>query len=200
VRIVVTTIDEALDPRVRRTRSALYLALGALISRKDFEKISVGDIAEEAGLNRATFYDHYSDKFALLEAMVGDRFHELMRERGVTFDGGCASAFKAIILGVCDYVASTARLECERQQQMEPHVESAVIAIVRKMLLHGIQQSPTGTAVPAEMIATTASWAIYGAAKEWVHTPNRPPSESALDMILALVVPILTPTVAADGG
>jgi AcrR family transcriptional regulator len=193
---MTTPIEEAVDPRVRRTRSALQSALGALLERKDFDKISVQHIAEAADLNRATFYDHYPDKFALLESMVGIRFNELLRERGIVFDSDCVSALKAVVLGVCDYLASTPRLECERQRQMEPHVESAVIAVVRKILVYGLAQHPANTSIPAEMIATTASWAIYGAAKEWVHTPNRCPSEEIVEIILALVVPILNPTMA----
>jgi len=37
---------------------------------KSFDEIAVQDIAEAATVNRATFYDHYTDKYALLEAMV----------------------------------------------------------------------------------------------------------------------------------
>jgi AcrR family transcriptional regulator len=36
---------------------------------KTFNEISVRDIAEAATVNRATFYDHYTDKYALLDAM-----------------------------------------------------------------------------------------------------------------------------------
>src|SRR5271157_3832447 len=60
----------ALDPRIRRTRRSLQDALEKLLSEKDFDEISVHDISETATLNRATFYDHYTDKFALLECTV----------------------------------------------------------------------------------------------------------------------------------
>src|SRR5271168_869564 len=92
---------EDLDPRIQRTRTLLQQALGKLLETKDFEKISVQDIAEAATLNRATFYDHYPDKFALLECMVGGQFHELLAARGVVFDVGCSSALRGLILGVC---------------------------------------------------------------------------------------------------
>ena len=59
------------DPRVQRTRKLLQSALGKLLKEKGLEDISVQDIADAATLNRATFYDHYNDKFALLECMVG---------------------------------------------------------------------------------------------------------------------------------
>lgn len=158
---------------------------------KDFGKISVQDIAELATLNRATFYDHYPDKYTLLECMVGSRFDELLTERRVRFDGTCAYALKAIVLALCDYLAATPRMNCEQQSPIEPHLESAVIAVIRKMMLHGLKDHPPQGPASTEMIATTASWAIYGAVKEWLQTPNRCPSDEIADIVMMLVVPIL---------
>ena len=56
-----------LDPRIRRTRQLLQDALRKLLDQKGFDDITVQDITEAATLNRATFYAHYPDKFALLE-------------------------------------------------------------------------------------------------------------------------------------
>ncbi len=181
---------EIIDPRIKRTRLHLQQALGKLLVEKDFDKISVQDITEAATVNRATFYDHYPDKFALLECMVGERFADLLAIRGVTFDGGCGSALRAIVLGVCDYLASMPRLECERQMQMEPHLEAAVIAVIRRMLSEGIERHPPENGVSAPILAATLSWAIFGAAKEWVRTPDRTSSDSIADQIMALVAPI----------
>ena len=181
-----------LDPRVRRTRQLLVNALQKVLETKSFEELSIQDIAEAATVNRATFYDHYPDKFALLECMVGSHFHALLSQRGVSFNGTCTNALRAIVLGVCDYLASMPALECERQRQLEPHLESAVIAIVRAMLLDGLKDHHAAHAVSPEMIATTASWAIYGGAKEWVKTPKRPPSEQGADLVMTLIAPILS--------
>ena len=188
---------ETIDPRIKRTRLLLQQALGKLLPEKDFDRISVQDIAEAATVNRATFYDHYPDKFALLECMVGQRFADLLAKRGVTFDGGCGSALRAIVLGVCDYLAAMPRLECERQIQMEPHLEAAVIAVVRRMLSEGIERHPPSNGVSASVLAATLSWAIFGAAKEWVRTPDRVSSDAIADQIMALVSPIF---LAANSG
>jgi len=179
--------SENLDPRIRRTRLALQQALGKLLSTKEFDKISVQDVAEAAEVNRATFYDHYTDKFALLECMVGTRFGELLAARGVRFDGGCSSALRGIVQGVCDYVATAPGAECTRQL---PHMEAAVIAVVRNMLLEGMRKHPREDGVPPEMLAATLSWAIYGAAKEWVRTPQRPSVEQAVEETMRLVGPM----------
>lgn len=182
--------QEIIDPRVRRTRQQLHQALAKLLETKEFEKISVHDITDVATLNRATFYDHYPDKFALLKSMVGARFHELLELRGVHFDGTCTSAISAIGLGVCDYLAAIPSVSCDRQ--VETHMESAVIGVVRWMILDGLTKHPAANTFSSEMIATTVSWAIYGAASEWVRTPNRCPSVQIAETIAILVTPILS--------
>jgi AcrR family transcriptional regulator len=185
------TPEKSVDPRILRTRKLLQQALVKLMKEKQFDTISVQDIAESATINRATFYDHYPDKFALLECTVGSRFNELLAERGVTFNSSCTSALKAMVLGVCDFIASSQLLCSERPGQMEPHMESAVIAVVRRMLLEGLEKHPSSAPVSPQMIATTASWAMYGAAKQWAQTPNRPPSHEIVDTVVTLISPLL---------
>lgn len=178
-----------LDPRIRRTRQLLHDALDRLLTEKAFDKISVQDIADEATVNRVTFYDHYPDKFALLQCVVGSRFEELLSDRGISFDGTCASALRAIVAAVCDYLTETATLGCERLLQLAPHLESAVIAIVRGLLLDGFRRHGSSGAVPPELLATAMSWSIYGAAQEWVRMPDRPSSEEIVTIIMSLLTP-----------
>jgi len=175
------------DPRILRTRRLLQDALGNLLQEKEFDQLSVADIAEAATLNRATFYDHYADKFQLLACMVGRRFNDLLAARQVHFDGTCAAALKALVLAVCDYLSE----KCPCKKPLQPHMESAIIAVVRQVLLDGLRQHPPeGAAAPA-MLAAAASWAIYGAAKEWVETKDRCSAEEIADTIVTLVSPIL---------
>ena len=47
------------DTRARFTRKLLQDTLLALLAEKRFEVITVGEIAERAMVNRATFYRHY---------------------------------------------------------------------------------------------------------------------------------------------
>ncbi len=192
---------ESTDPRIRRTRHLLQQALATLLRTRDFDKLSVQEITDAAGVNRATFYAHYPDKFALLECMVASRFHALLAERGVVFDGTCTNAITGIVLGVCDFLAQSLThcpTQCPSAAQLPPHMETAIVAVVRGMLLDGIRNNlpPNPTQPPAspELLAATAAWAIYGAAREWVQTPNHPPSEEIAPTIQRLVAPILHAT------
>ena len=182
---------EVRDPRIRRTRKLLQGALGSLMQSKSFDEISVQDIAEAATVNRATFYDHYTDKFALLEAMVAGGFHRMLHERNVTFDGTCPSAVGAIVLAACDYLTlAHSGGDCERQSAFEPLIDAAMVGAIHRMLRQGMPAA-SGSALPAEVVAAAASWAIFGAVKQWFSDPNRPPAEEIISPLLELILPML---------
>src|SRR5215468_11127196 len=55
------------DLRVQRTQKLILDALLDLTVEKGFSNVTVRDITQKAGINRATFYRHYQDKFDLLD-------------------------------------------------------------------------------------------------------------------------------------
>jgi AcrR family transcriptional regulator len=65
------------DLRVKRTHKLLQEALIELTIQKGFSAIAVSDITKYAGVNRATFYRHYEDKFDLLNQYV-QRVYKLL--------------------------------------------------------------------------------------------------------------------------
>ena len=65
------------DPRVLRTRQLIKEAFSILLQKKGFDAITIKDIAQKAAINRATFYAHYEDKYALLEEIIEQAFHKM---------------------------------------------------------------------------------------------------------------------------
>lgn len=65
------------DIRARFTRKLLQDTLLALLAEKRFEVITVGEIAERAMVNRATFYRHYQDKYALGNSLFQEAIDQL---------------------------------------------------------------------------------------------------------------------------
>lgn len=55
------------DRRVIRTKKAIRSAFAVLASQKDYNDITVTDIAETANINRKTFYNYYHNTEELLE-------------------------------------------------------------------------------------------------------------------------------------
>lgn len=58
---------EKTDLRVQRTNKLIVDAFIHLVEKKGYEQVTVQDIADEAMINRATFYAHYKDKQDLYE-------------------------------------------------------------------------------------------------------------------------------------
>jgi len=63
-----------MDRRQRKTREAIFSAFIDLLSNKDFNQITVGEIIEKADVGRATFYAHFETKDYLLKEMCEDLF------------------------------------------------------------------------------------------------------------------------------
>jgi AcrR family transcriptional regulator len=177
---------ENTDPRVLRSRQMLMQALLRLLNRKEFDDISIQEIADEATLNRATFYLHYPDKNALLQAMTAARFRDLIARRGLSFTN-CDGALRAIALGVCDYLAETTG--CPSQLAKMP-LEGSIIPVVEGMFEEGAEKHAMVPGTDPNLLATTAAWAIFGAARRWYQTPERIPAEEMAAKIEALVKPI----------
>src|ERR1700676_5190382 len=177
-----TTI-ETTDPRILRSRRMLMEALVKLLSQKEFEDISIQEIADEATLNRATFYLHYPDKNALLQAMTAVRFRDLIARRGVSFTN-CDGALRAIALGVCDYFAENTA--CPTQLAKMP-LEGSIIPVVEGMFMEGAARHETAPGVDSALVATTAAWAVFGAARRWFQTPGRIPAEEMAAKIETMV-------------
>jgi AcrR family transcriptional regulator len=182
---------EVRDPRIRRTRQLLQGALRDLLQSRSFEEISVQEIAEAATVNRATFYDHYTDKFALLDAMVAGGFHHLLHSRKVEFDGTCPGA-AAIVEATCDYLAQirAEHPDCTDKHAFEPLIDAAITSAIRRVLVGSPATAADGSPQSA-MAATAASWAIYGAARQWSFTPEHVPVAEAVTQILTLIEPML---------
>ncbi len=63
-----------MDRRKRKTRDAIFSAFISLLSKRDYNAITVGDIIEKADVGRATFYDHFETKDYLLKELCGELF------------------------------------------------------------------------------------------------------------------------------
>jgi AcrR family transcriptional regulator len=177
-----------IDPRIRRTRQMLFQAVQTLLTEKSFDSISVQDIAERSTLNRATFYDHFTDKFAVLEAMMSERISALIAIRMEQSTGGCEAALRQLILAACDFLAEVSS-GCQKQQrQFEPLVESQMKAVMCQTLLPALRAH--GMENP-ELRATMVTWAIAGAALQWSRE-KQTSAEAFADAVLPMAHAPLT--------
>jgi AcrR family transcriptional regulator len=175
--------DEKLDPRVRRTRSLILQAFNDLLAEKNFESISVQDVTDKAQINRATFYAHFPDKYALLDFAIQQMFMREIEKRTLNVCSYSPDNLRNLILAVCEFSGKLHTGCAQPHQQFESLVEGTIKKQIFDLLSYWLRKSK----VPTEIPATVATWAIYGLASHYSHMKKRPTLEKFVDEAFPLV-------------
>ena len=73
-------MNKKTDLRIVKTKKVLFDTLIKLMRQKNFDKIKISDICDEALINRSTFYAHYEDKYELLDDFIEDLKMSLLKD------------------------------------------------------------------------------------------------------------------------
>ena len=177
--------EEKLDPRVKRTRQLLEHAFSEAISENGFQGISVQDITERAGVNRATFYAHFEDKYALLDYSIRQGFRQEIEKRMLSVCSFSMDNLRNLIVAVGEYLV-TVNSHCKpANPQFELLVENQVRGQLQEILLKWTEQNECE--VSAKTAATAASWSLYGLALQWSHEKKKVPAEQFANDVLPLI-------------
>jgi len=76
--LVISTMSRV-DRRIEKSKVAIKNAFIELMSEKNFDQITIQDISDRANVGRRTIYDHYMDKFDLLEKLIEEHINELRK-------------------------------------------------------------------------------------------------------------------------
>ena len=169
--------EENLDPRVKRTRSSVMLAFSDLLAEKSFESISVKDVTDRAEINRATFYAHFQDKFALLDFAIQQMFFAEIESRMLNACSYSPDNLRNLMVAVCEFLGKLHSSCNQPHQQFESLVEGTIKRQIFDLLTHWLRNAN----IPTEIPVTVATWAIYGLAVHYSHVQKRPPLDQFVD-------------------
>ncbi|HEV2237042.1 MAG TPA: TetR/AcrR family transcriptional regulator [Ktedonobacterales bacterium] len=192
------------DPRVKRTRKLLLEAFEALLEEKSFHDISVQDIAERATINRATFYAHFVDKYALLDEAFSERFRATVSNQ-VSLAAPFTAEHLARLIAVVFASQAEFHDHCQHQtpgRDLNPMMEAKVQQELNAWLLEWLRRSPPPGrrgGMTESVLASVLSWAIFGAAAEWTREARRPPAEGRARQVAQMLIGGLGPVTVAAG-
>ncbi|HJZ49786.1 MAG TPA: TetR/AcrR family transcriptional regulator [Roseiflexaceae bacterium] len=179
-----------IDPRVKRTRKLLLDAFMGVIAEKSFDEITVQDITARATVNRATFYAHFVDKYALVDELIREGFTQMLQQCMATPAHSTEEQVRRLIRAVCDYWTEL-HSQCKHSY---PLFDSLVEAQVKAQLREQVRSSMLARGGPrshshprVELLATIVSWAIYGAALEWSQRMGGQSAEAFVEEALPLI-------------
>ena len=96
-------MSEKENQRVMLTKRLLKESLIRLMSKKELRKITVSELCEDAGINRATFYKHYNAPYDLLheiEMKAVKEIHDIL----IDFNINEPDDLEKRIVAVCRYL------------------------------------------------------------------------------------------------
>ncbi len=190
--------ETKVDPRTRRTRQMLHAAFRDLMREQDFQSISVQKITERAGLNRATFYAHYVDKYALLAESVREDLQTLLEQQMPDMRAFTLGNLRLLIITAYEFMGRFSG-KCAPGAAGD-HAEQMLIGVqvqqhIYEMLKDWFEREQTGErrhAISTEHGALALSWTIFGTASQSMMVAHKPASREFADELLAFLRPALS--------
>ncbi|MFN8379561.1 MAG: TetR/AcrR family transcriptional regulator [Anaerolineae bacterium] len=174
---------------MRRTEMMIEKAFVELLHERDFQAITVQDIAERAMVNRATFYDHFADKYVLFERTILTMMRQSFESRLPADLSYSPESMPLLIATVCEFVAQVDERCRHGAVQGLPPFDEKVVEMVSELLHKWLRDSQIEQPADSrKLVANVASWAIYGAASQWRAQPHR----ESITAYVAQVVPLIT--------
>lgn len=166
------------DPRLVRTSRAFQAAVVDLAAERPISQVSVADLAERAGVTRATFYNHYASPLALLiEVLLADlELAHIDEERRRAEDGH--SAAEMLRLSIVDVVEHIVRFEAVYRLAVNDPADGGVYeALVRHFSAYAVTfiELSTNPGLPTSNHAVIAEFLAHGfagAIKAWLSDPS----------------------------
>jgi AcrR family transcriptional regulator len=100
-------VPDRTDPRIVRTAQSCAVAIVELASERPISQVTIAEVADRAGVTRATFYNHYASPLDLLiQVLVADLDHVHRLEDERRADGGLSPAelLRRSIADVADHI------------------------------------------------------------------------------------------------
>ena len=167
------------------TKRALEQSLKNLLLKKPLTKITIGDITEDCGINRMTFYYHFKDIYDLVEwACLEDARRALDEKKTYdTWQQGLLQIFEAVQQNK-PFILNVYR--CVHREQVEKYLQP----LVDELLIGVIEEKASGMTVRDEdkqFIAQAYGYMFIGLMLDWIKDNMREDPRQIVDRLNRLI-------------
>lgn len=162
-----------IDPRVIRTRNTFKEVFITLIKQKGYNSVTVSEVIESAGYNRATFYAHFKDKDHLKETLIHDELEGLENAFRSPFEPTGYVNFKKMSVSsvkVFSYIKEHANFfDLLIEYESIPGLDDALVYMIHQSFLNSIEFiSSSNEQINKHHFQIYRAHGIFGIIKEWV--------------------------------
>lgn len=187
-------MDNNKDLRVIKTRESLQNAFFELLEEKSFNKIKVKDVCEKAKVNRATFYDHFTDKHDLYYSGLDGILNMLIEglEKLDVFEStdSFEKKFKFLVMNTLEYIetnkkklkSSLSQKNKENSIMFENVLREYAVYFIKKL----IKREKVIHSIPEDILASFYSGAFSSVVIYWIKSDSNVSKEELSDYIINL--------------
>ncbi|MEK3699892.1 TetR family transcriptional regulator [Paenibacillus sp. FSL R10-2199] len=180
-----------IDPRVVRTGQLIREAFRELLRLRSFDTITIKDIAERATINRATFYTHYEDKYALLDEIIEQAFRKMIPgpvEHALEFtDEICNELILMTYRYILDFYEICRMDSKSIATLVDEKIKQLLQQIIERIFVKG-DHPHTADPNQTTILAAMTGSAIYSAAYQWFKAGEKERTDLLVDLVRPYVM------------
>ena len=171
------------DARVRYTKMMIRNSLLELLSTKPIAKITVTEICERAGINRATFYAHYSDLLHGLESEIIEDVTHWVRP-ALTASG---TDLKEVLTRLVEYIGENADI-CSilLSDKGDNSFQTKVVDVIEGQFMSSWASARQLSQEDAEYVYTFVALGSVGLIRKWLADGRKKPASEIADLIIKI--------------
>lgn len=174
------------DARVRYTKMVIRQSLVELLRKKPVAKITVTEICELAGINRATFYAHYSDPTDLLHSLENDLIEGITvrAQPALTGENGDITG---TLCGIVEYIRENAEI-CRvlLSDTGDTNFQNQVVHVMERRYLDFWRSARGGGEEDFAYVYTFIALGSVGVIRKWLDEGMAKPAAEIAGLIVRL--------------
>ncbi len=167
------------------TKRALEQSLKNLLLKKPLTKITVGDIADDCGISRMTFYYHFKDIYDLVEWSCLEDARRALDEKKTyeTWQQGLLQIFEAVQENK-PFILNVYR--CVHREQVEKYLQPLVDRLVLNVIDEEVGER-TVRDEDKQFIAQIYSYIFIGLMLDWIKEDMQMDPQPLVDRLAKLI-------------
>jgi AcrR family transcriptional regulator len=175
-----------MDRRIEKSKNAIMEALIRLMTEKDFDKITINEIAELANVNRGTIYLHFEDKFDLLDYCIKTHLDQLFKKCTIADDTSQSSP-KSDMLQICNYLKQNIYFyQLLLKKRGTPAFRDQLLNRVQEMFQKQLNRRGIYQNANNEILLQFISSATVGVLEWWIINSMPSPANEMVDQLWEL--------------